>query len=133
MCNDRPRPYGSPALDHRVEKLPVLLRLEVSAGGRGTRRLVVHEDDAVPDEDLVPDRHAAADEGVALNLAELADRDALLDFDEGADPARVADRAAVEVDERHDYDVVAELDLMYQAPGGVVARPSILVRHEPSI
>jgi hypothetical protein len=66
----------------------------------------------VTDEDLVADLDAVADEGMALDLAALADDGPALDLDERPDAGAGADTAAVEVRERLDVDVLAELDVV---------------------
>src|SRR6267143_761260 len=63
------------------------------------------------DEAVVLDGHSFADEGVAGNLAVLAEPGILLDFDEGADLGVVADFTAVEVDELRQDDPFAQLDV----------------------
>src|SRR5207248_10733338 len=68
------------------------------------------------------DSHAVADDRVALDLAVRADDSAALDFDIWADARVVADLAAVEVRERVDDDVIAELDIVDQAVRRVVDR-----------
>ena len=77
----------------------------------------------MPDEHLVLDLDAVADERVALDLAARADRRPALDLDERADPRVVADPAAVEVRERLDDDVLAELDVVDQPVRRVVDGP----------
>ena len=62
------------------------------------------------DEDLVTELDPVAEEAVALDLAALADDDSALDLDERADTRPCADPASVEVRERVDDDVSAELD-----------------------
>src|SRR5439155_12265669 len=94
--------------------------LEAAVGARGTRVLVVDEHDAVTDEDLVLDRHAVAYERVALHLAAGADARAALNLDERPDARPVPDRAAVEVRERADPDVVAEVDVVEEAADRLV-------------
>src|SRR5438034_5996571 len=58
---------------------------------------------------------------MALNLAAGADLHALLDLHERPDQRLVADRAAVEVDEREDLDVLAQPDVGGDAAGERVA------------
>ena len=111
---------GRAALDDDLQQLPVLPRLQRPLAGRRARVLVVDEHDTVPDEHLVLDGHALADEGVALDLAAGADPRATLDLDEGTDPRLVADRAAVEIGERADDDIDAEIDVVQQSAGSVV-------------
>ena len=63
------------------------------------------------DEDLVLDGDALADKGVALDLAVSADEGVFLYFDEGTDLGPVTDRAAVEVDEFVQLNVLSEDDV----------------------
>ena len=81
------------------------------AGRRRPRVHIVDKRHVMADEDVVLDRHAFADEGVGGDLAVPADEGALLDLDEGPDLGIVADRAAVEVDEGENLDVLAQLDV----------------------
>jgi hypothetical protein len=57
------------------------------------------------DKDVVLDGHALANKGVRGDLAIPSDEGVLLDLDERSDPAVVADRAAVEIDEGKNFDV----------------------------
>ena len=68
----------------------------------------------MPDEHAVADLDAVADEGVALDLAARTDDGAALDLDERADARPVPDPAAVQVRERVDDDLRAELDVVDQ-------------------
>ena len=63
------------------------------------------------DEYLGLDGNAFADEGMARDLAAIADPRALLNLDERADLCLVADLAAVEVDEGKDPNVSAQLNV----------------------
>ncbi len=67
------------------------------------------------DEDVVLDGHPFTDEGVAGDLAVAADCGVLLDFNEGADLGVVADRAAVEVDEFGELDVLSQFHVVGDA------------------
>src|SRR4029450_11236676 len=89
-----------PPPDERRFNGPVGLGLQRAAGRRRPRKRVVDERDAVADEHLILDRDAGADERVARDLAAPADRGVTLDLDERSDLRVVADRAAVEIDER---------------------------------
>ena len=61
------------------------------------------------DKDFIFNLDALADEGVAGDFASAADAGPFLNFDEGADPAFVADFAAVEIYEVVNDDVATEL------------------------
>src|SRR3974390_1558973 len=63
----------------------------------------------MPDKDVVLDRHAFAYERMTGDLAPLADRGILLYFNERADLCAVPNRAAVQVDERRQFHVLAQL------------------------
>ena len=76
----------------------------------------------MPDEYAVADAHAVADEGVALDLAALAYAGSTLHLHEGSYAAARADPAAVEVGERVDGYVIAELDVVDKPVRGVVSR-----------
>src|SRR5262249_10768239 len=117
-------------LDDDADELPVPRASESAGLVRRPRALVVHEDDAVPNEDAVADLDAVADERVALDLAAGADHGTGLDLDERPDSRPVADPAAVQVRERVDDDVLAELDVGDQPERRVVARPVAHHRRE---
>src|SRR3954449_11050308 len=74
------------------------------------------------DENPVPDLDAIADERMALDLAAGADYRAPLDLDEGSDPRVVPDLAPVEIRERPDGDVLAEVDVGDLPKGSLVCR-----------
>ena len=104
------------------DELPVLFGLQATVGARRARVLVVDEHHAVADEDLVADLDAVTDERVALNLAVARRSTPRLDLDERPDPGPVADPAAVEIRERLDDDVLAELDVAIQPVRRLVGR-----------
>src|SRR5581483_4844920 len=63
---------------------------------------VVDKDDAVANKDLILDSHAGTDEGVARDLAALADARVRLHFDESPDARVAADFASVKIHEGGD-------------------------------
>jgi hypothetical protein len=80
----------------------------------------------VANEDLILDRHAVTDERVALDFATRTDDRASLDLDIRTNASVVADLAAVQIRERINDHVFAELDVGDQSIGGVVYRA---IRH----
>ncbi len=121
-----PDPIDAPRSTTVSRRSQSASRLKRAVRGRRSRVLVVDEHHAVPDEHLVLDRHTVADERMALDLAVRADHRTALNLDERADPRVVADPAPVEVRERLDDDLVAELDVVQDPVRSVVDRP---VRH----
>jgi hypothetical protein len=119
-------PDRSASPDGRRHQLPALFGLEVARLVRRLGPLVVDEHHAVSDEDLVFDCDAVADERVALDLAVRADDCASLDLDEGTDASVVADFAAVQIGERKNHHIFAELDVVDQPVRGIVRQP---IRH----
>src|SRR5262249_1775955 len=101
-----------PAAHHGRLAHPVAALLDPAVGGGGAREAVVDEHDAVADEDLVLDADAGAEEGVALHLDAASEDDVALDLDERADEGLLADRAAVEVTETGEADVLAQDDVL---------------------
>jgi hypothetical protein len=97
------------ALHDGRDCFPIVIGLQATFGGGCARNFIVDEDDAMPDKDLIFNLDAFADESVAGDFAPAADAGPLLNFDEGADPAFVADFAAVKIYEVVDDDVAAEL------------------------
>src|SRR5262249_59131865 len=111
-----------PTPDAHRKQRPVLFCLKRAVLRRRLRELVVHEHHAVPDEYLVLDRDTVTDERVTLDLAIGPDDGAALYLDERSDPRVVTDPAAVEVRERVNDDVLAELDVIDVPVGRVVDR-----------
>lgn len=74
------------------------------------------------DEDLVFDLHAFTDEGVTLNLAICPHDGTPLDLDKRPDARVVADPAAVEIRERKDDDVSAELNVVQKPVRRLIGR-----------
>ena len=72
-----------------------------------------------PTKDAGLDRHAFTNEGVAADLAVIADLGAFLNFNEGPDPRFVSNLAAIKVDEGVDSHVPTELH---------VRRNSLIIR-----
>jgi len=91
--------------------MPVGLCLERAISIGGSRKFIIDEGNVVADEDVVFDIDALANESVTRNLHVSADSGILLDFDESTDLGIIADRAAVEVDEGEDFDVLAQLHI----------------------
>src|SRR6516165_325039 len=89
--------------------LPVGLGLQLTVGG-GTRVSVIDEHHPVPNEDVVFDGDPLAHEGVARDLASLADGRVLLNFDKGSDFCLVSNFATVEVDELRELYIRPEFD-----------------------
>src|SRR5262249_37714073 len=101
----RAPPYPCPHED------PIVFGGEPSLLVDRARLLVVDEHHAVPHEDFVLDHDSVTDERVALDLAALADHSTTLALDERADPSPGTDPATVEIGERVDGHVFAELDV----------------------
>jgi hypothetical protein len=74
------------------------------------------------DEDAVADGYSFTDKGVALDLAVGSYLHASLDLDERADPSAIPDTTAVQVGERSNMHLLAELDIVEQTVGRFVAR-----------
>lgn len=107
--NGRARTDRSAPFDPRPDALPILLGLQtaIPVGGLGIE--IVDESDVMPHEHFVFQDDAFANEGVAGNLAPVADLRAFLDFHECADLHLVADLAAVQVRETVNPNVFAQL------------------------
>src|SRR2546421_8155434 len=120
--DDPARSERGPALHDGSQESPIGIALRDAFVCRCSREPVVDEQNPVADEDLILDLHAAADERVAGNLARLADRGPSLHLHERSDPTAAADAAPVEVAERPDRHVLAELDLVDDPKGSVVRR-----------
>src|SRR6516162_3945259 len=88
---------------------PIAACLQLPGGRRRTRVRIVDECHAMSDEDLILDGHTLAHEGVARDLAALADRRVFLDFDERPDLCLVAYLATVEIDELRQLHVLPQL------------------------
>jgi len=86
------------------------------------RQLVIDEDDAMSDEDAIADGHSFTDKRVALDLAVGSYLHASLDLDDRANPSAIPDTTAVQVGERSDMHLLAELDIVEQTGGRFVAR-----------
>jgi hypothetical protein len=84
----------------------------------------------VTDEHAVADPDAVAHEAVTLDLAVGAHDGAALDLDVRADRAAIADPAPVEVDEREDAHVLAEVDIRDEPVRGFVGWGA---GHEPTL
>src|SRR5262249_47401046 len=87
---------------------PVRIGLQLALGVDRAGIAIVDEHHSVADEDVVLDFDAFADERMALHFDPPADLRAALNLDERADPAFIADFAAVEIDELEDLDVAAQ-------------------------
>jgi hypothetical protein len=81
------------------------------------RQLVIDEDDAMSDEDAIADGHSSTDKRVALDLAVGSYLHASPDLDERANPSAIPDTTAVQVGERSDMHLLAELDIVEQGGG----------------
>ena len=122
--DNRTRPESGSLPDSRVEKFPVGLGLELSAGGRRARILVVYENDTMADKYLIFDRHTAADKSVTLNLAPSTNNGPALNLHERADPCFVANLTSIEIRKRVDEDAGAEGDVVYQAVRRIICGPA---------
>src|ERR1051325_10540760 len=112
---------GRPPLHQRALQGPVRIAFAGAVRvGRG-RPAIVQEIHVVADEDLILDRDALADEGVALDLAPGPDPGTLLNLDERPDGGLVTDLAAVQVDEREEPHVPAQLHVGRDTPGEGIA------------
>ena len=87
---------------------PIGVRLQFSRPGRCLRVTVVDEHHAVADEDAVFNHHAFTDEAVARDFHAATDLGALLNLDESADLAFVADVTPIQVGEGIDPDTSAQ-------------------------
>ena len=130
--DDRARAERRAPLDDRRSQLPVLVGLQAAVRGVARGRLSLMNITPWPTNTSSSIVDAVADEGVTLDLAARADRRAALDLDERPDPGPVADAAAVEVRERLDDDVLAELDVARSAGRGPRCRLSQPRRRTPS-
>ena len=105
----RPAPDAGAALHHGGDRFPIIIGLQLACAGGGARNFIVDKDNPVTDKNLVLNLDALADEGVAGNFAATADAGPPLNFDERADPAFIADFAAVKIYKVVNNDVVAKL------------------------
>src|SRR5215211_1881906 len=112
--DNRAGPERRTMLDNGTHEQPVVLGLQRAQLARRTRELIVDEQDAMADENLVLDRDPCADERMALDLAPRTDHGIALDLHERPDARLVANAASVEVRERRDDDVLAEIDVVNQ-------------------
>src|SRR5438094_3829168 len=115
------------APDDRRNHRPVAVALQLAGGGDGSRESIVDERHAVADEDVILDLDAFADERVARNFHAPSNLRALLNLDERADAALVADLASVEIDEIVDPDVSTQLHVVRDCDAFhiVIRRPSL--------
>src|SRR5208283_2413580 len=84
---------------------PVRFRLKPARLIDRPRVSIVYENNSMANEDVVFYGHPFADEGMARNLAVLADRGIFLDLDKRAYPGIVANLTAIEVYELRELDV----------------------------
>ena len=98
---------------HRRNHGPIRLGLGDSTRAGGPRKPVVGEHHTVPEKYLVLDRDAFANEGMAGDLAGVANLRTFLNFNKGADARIVPDDTAVEIDESEKANVPAQLDVVF--------------------
>jgi hypothetical protein len=95
----------------RGDCFPIIIGLQKAFVGSSARNFIVDEDDTMANEDFILNRDTFADETVTRDLTLTADAGPLLNFDEGANPAFIANFAAVKVYEVMDDDVATQFDV----------------------
>jgi hypothetical protein len=87
----------------------------VAAGWTSLAEGIVNEHGTVRDEAIAADSNELAYKGVRLDSGIVADNDAFLDFDEGANKNVIADFAFIDVNGFNDLYVMAELNVSNSA------------------
>ncbi len=106
--NYRAAADAGPALDDGGHRFPISLCLQIPSLVCGSRKLVIDENDAVPDEDFIFNRDGFADKTVTRYFAVTPYPRVLLNLDESSDFGSVTNFAAVEIYEVINNDIAPE-------------------------